>query len=186
MKLIFAQGNPEPEYSNTRHNVGFEVANILASKHGAVWSNKVKFSAFVAETTIAGEKVIIAKPYTFYNQTGPSARKIVDFYKIKNQDILAIHDDLALDFGVIRFRQKGRDAGNNGIKSLILHLGEDFGRLRIGILTQNHNRISDGDYVVSSFLKSEQDTLKEKIAPLAIDVIEQFCAGDIKHISFKA
>ncbi|NTW61269.1 peptidyl-tRNA hydrolase, partial [Candidatus Saccharibacteria bacterium] len=112
MKIIFAQGNPEPRYSGTRHNVGFAVLNELAHNLNLKWEDRPKFSAHTAEATIAGEKVLLVKPTTYYNETGLSARKIIDFYKLDpTADLIVIHDDLALEFGIIRVRQGGRDAG---------------------------------------------------------------------------
>ena len=113
MKVIFAQGNPGRQYAATRHNVGFIILDALAD--GAHFAPKPKFFAEMAETQIAGEKTLLIKPQTFYNETGRSARAILDFYKLDPSDLLVIHDDLALAFGSLRIRDKGSDAGNNGI-----------------------------------------------------------------------
>src|SRR5438445_447838 len=137
MKLIFAQGNPGSQYATTRHNVGFLILDQLAAKAGKEFIKKPKFHADVAELTIAGEKVLLVKPTTFYNETGQSARSLVDFYKLDTMsDVLVVHDDLALPLGTIRTREKGSDAGNNGIKSLNAHLGHDYHRIRIGIYNE--------------------------------------------------
>ena len=99
MKLIFAQGNPETKYDQTRHNVGFRVIDAFADTHDLKWTEKTKFNALIAEMTIDGEKIILAKPTTYYNETGQSARKLIDFYSIlPEHDLLVIHDDLALPF----------------------------------------------------------------------------------------
>ncbi|MEP6710637.1 MAG: aminoacyl-tRNA hydrolase, partial [Candidatus Saccharibacteria bacterium] len=134
MKLIFAQGNPGDQYNTTRHNVGFAILDALAKKFEASFTSKPKFFADIAELNIEGEKILLVKPATFYNETGKSARALVDFYKLAPAtDVLVVHDDLALPFGTLRTREKGSDAGNNGIKSLNAHLGPDYARLRIGI-----------------------------------------------------
>lgn len=186
MKVIFAQGNPGAQYANTRHNVGFIVVGILAAQHRAEFIKKPKFHADIAEVQIAGEKVLLVKPATFYNETGQAARKIVDFYKVDTgTDFLAIHDDLALPLGTLRVREKGRDAGNNGIKSLNAHLGSGFARVRIGIYNDLRDRIHDADFVLSNFTKTEADTLKETIVPKVIQLIEGFCAGTIEATSHK-
>ena len=134
MKLIFAQGNPEPQYSGIRHNVGFMVLNEIVTEKSAKWSEKSKFQAFITELNIEKEKVLLVKPTTFYNETGPALRKLVDFYKINvENDLLVVHDDLALPFGTIRIREQGSDAGNNGIKSINAHIDQNYLRIKIGI-----------------------------------------------------
>ena len=186
MKIVFAQGNPGQTYSRTRHNVGFFVLDKLASSSGLSWSEKSKFKAQITETVIAGEKVLLVKPTTFYNETGISARKLVDFYNIDiATNFLAIHDDLALPFGTIRTRKQGSDAGNNGIKSLSSHLGPDYHRIRIGILNELRDQSNDADFVLSRFNKDELDQLEKTIAPHVIDQIEQFCSAKLELTSHK-
>lgn len=186
MKIIIAQGNPEPEYSKTRHNVGFEVLNQLADNLEAGWSNKPRFNALVAEVRIGNEKVLLVKPTTYYNETGKAARKLVDFYKIDStKDLLVVHDDLALPFGTIRVRGQGSDAGNNGIKSLNTHLDQPFARIRIGILNEFREKMGDTDFVVSNFRNTESRQLKKSIVPKAIEIINEFCTGTTKHTSYK-
>src|SRR6266568_2679917 len=130
MKLILAQGNPGAEYAKTRHNVGFMALDVYAEKHDLEFQDKSKFHAQIAEMMPEDEKILFVKPTTFYNETGQAARALADFYKIAPTDILVIHDDLALPFGTLRTREKGSDAGNNGIKSLNAHLGEKYTRIR--------------------------------------------------------
>jgi PTH1 family peptidyl-tRNA hydrolase len=186
MKIIFAQGNPGAQYANTRHNVGFLIVDTLAAQHRAEFVKKTKFHADIAEISIAGEKVLLVKPATFYNETGQAARMLVDFYKVDiKADFLAVHDDLALPLGTLRIRESGRDAGNNGIKSLNAHLGTNYVRIRIGIYNDLRDRIHDADFVLSNFTKLEADALKEMIAPKTIELIEGFCAGKIEATSHK-
>ena len=99
MKVILALGNPGEKYTNTRHNAGFLAIDKFASENNAVFCNKPKFSADIAELNISGEKILLVKPTTFYNEVGISARAILDFYKLTLDDLLIIHDDTALDFG---------------------------------------------------------------------------------------
>jgi len=175
MKIIFAQGNPDTKYASTRHNVGFIIIDAFATSVGATWSDKSKFKAQIAELSVNGEKVILAKPTTYYNDTGISARKLVDFYSADpSRDLLVIHDDLALPFGTIRTRAQGSDAGNNGIKSLNAHLGPDYHRIRIGIWNDLRDRVDDADFVLSRFSKSESDKLTSDITPHAVKLIEHF------------
>ncbi len=186
MKIIFAQGNPEPDYAKTRHNIGFEILNFVANQHNLKWLEKPKFNALVTEFLIGTEKVLLVKPTTFYNETGLSARKIIDFYKIDtSKDFLVIHDELALDFGVIRIRQQGSDAGNNGIKSLSSHLGDNYHRVRIGIANKTHEFAADADFVLSKLSLAESKQLQADIAPTVVDLISDFCRGELKITSLK-
>ena len=186
MKVIFAQGNPGLQYKTTRHNVGFLVIDTIAEQHRADFIKKPKFHAEIAEVTIAGEKTLLVKPSTFYNETGQAARLITDFYKLSvKDDFLVIHDDLALPLGTIRVREKGSDAGNNGIKSLNAHLGANYGRIRVGIYNDLRDRIHDADFVLSSFTKAEADTLASSIIPKVTELVEAFCAGNLATTSHK-
>ena len=160
MKIIFAQGNPGTQYAVTRHNAGFIMADQLAKQWDTEFIKKPKFHASIAEKIIEGEKILLVKPTTFYNETGQSARLLIDFYKLDPAtDLLVIHDDLALPFGTIRTRHKGSDAGNNGIKSLNVHVGSNYARIRIGIYTELRNRINDADFVLAAFHAHEKNAL---------------------------
>jgi len=156
MKIIFAQGNPGTQYEKTRHNIGFIMLDRLADQLKVDFITKTKFHATVAETTLKGEKLLLVKPTTFYNDTGIAARAICDFYKLNPAtDFLVIHDDLALPFGTIRTREKGRDAGNNGIKSLNAHIRENYKRIRLGIYNEQRDKINDVNFVLGVFSQSE-------------------------------
>jgi peptidyl-tRNA hydrolase, PTH1 family len=171
MKLIIGLGNPEERYKNTRHNIGFRVVSEYSAGKRVGFQQKDKFKAFIAELSVDGEKIILAKPTTYYNNVGESARLISDFYKIEPADILVIHDELALPFGTIRTRIGGSDAGNNGIKSIAQHIGPDTARIRFGVYNDLRDRIDDADFVLSNFTKAEDDAFTElyKKAAAAID-----------------
>lgn len=184
MKLIFAQGNPGSQYAQTRHNTGFIALDFLAED--APWKKSSKFGADIAELTIANEKVILAKPLSFYNQTGQVARAIIDFYNLNpSEDVLVIHDELALPFGTLRVREKGSDAGNNGIKSLNAHLGEDYTRIRVGVWNEKRDLMDDAAYVLSKFSSEEQKTLEEGILPQISKLVEAFTKGELEAHSAK-
>jgi len=186
MKLIIAQGNPGEQYKKNRHNIGFLVLDSFASKLGLDWMIKTKFNARIAEFSVDGEKIFLAKPEAFYNETGLSTRKLVDFYDLNvKSDVLVVHDDLALPFGTVRTRKQGSDAGNNGVKSLNQHIGPDYHRLRIGIWNELRDRMNDSDFVLGNFSKDESVQLTEKIIPHAIEVIDKFCNKDIEITSKK-
>lgn len=162
MKLIFAQGNPGPQYDGTRHNAGFYMIDRFAGEQGGIWNEKSKYAALISELNVGGEKILLAKPTTFYNETGRSARALADFYKLDPaEDILVIHDELALPFGTVRTRSSGSDAGNNGIKSLNVALGQDYRRIRIGIYNGLRDRVDDVDFVIGKFSKEEAGKLPE-------------------------
>ena len=185
MKLIFAQGNPEPDYTASRHNVGFSILNFLAKDLGAKWTDKPKFNAIIAETKISGEKVLFVKPTSYYNETGAPIRKLIDFYKLESvSDVLVIHDDLALPFGTIRVRKQGSDGGNNGIKSINSQIGQDYTRVRIGTHNELREKMDDANFVLSKFSGDEAEKLKNNIIPQAVTLINQFCSNNIDSASY--
>ncbi|NCU30954.1 aminoacyl-tRNA hydrolase [Candidatus Saccharibacteria bacterium] len=172
MKLIVGLGNPEFRYDGTRHNVGFAMLDIYAKREKAKWQDKPKFKALIAEL-MADEKIILAKPTTYYNLSGETVRAIADFYKIPVENILVVHDDYALPFGTLRTREQGSDGGNNGIKSINTHMGPGTNRVRIGTGTDLRDQMSDSDYVLSKFSEAERKDLiamQHKIA----EIIDNF------------
>ena len=185
MKVILALGNPGEKYVHTRHNAGFLVVNQLAAEQGAQFSNKPKFSANIAELNMSGEKILLVKPTTYYNEVGISARAILDFYNLTLDDLLIIHDDTALDFGKIRVRKGGRDAGSNGLKSLHTHIGADFWHIRIGTDNLLRRQIGDVDFVLSKFNTDERTILRDWTIPEAIKLVGTFLDGTIEPLSVK-
>lgn len=181
MKLVIGLGNPEDKYKSTRHNVGFAALDEYAKKNNLSFQSKDKFKAAIAEYNSASEKVIFAKPTTYYNLVGESARVIADFYKIDPVDILIVHDELALPFGIVRTRLSGSAAGNNGIKSIIEHIGEDTPRIRIGIHNDLATQIHDADFVLGKFTKDESEILQKTTLSKVIELIDEFIGGN--HIS---
>lgn len=177
MKLILAQGNPDTQYRQTRHNVGFSALDFYTTTHNLEFLPKPKFMADIAETTVNGEKVLFAKPTTYYNETGRAARALADFYKIDTTDILVVHDELALPFGTLRTREKGSDAGNNGIKSLNAHLGESYARIRVGTQNELLEKMGSHDFVLSKFSAEEAEKLQKDIFPKVVEIIDAFCDG---------
>jgi PTH1 family peptidyl-tRNA hydrolase len=186
MKVVFAQGNPGTKYTTTRHNTGFLVLEKFADDRAAKWSANIKFKAEIATLDINNEKILLVKPTTFYNETGLSARSIIDFYKLDPiKDFLVIHDDLALPFGTIRIRQRGSDAGNNGIKSINAHIGENYNRIRIGILNDLRSTTGDTDFVLDNFTKSESEQFETEITTQATNLINEFINGSLSIKSIK-
>lgn len=174
MKLIIGLGNPEPRYDNTRHNVGFLLLDRVAAQHGTTWQEKSKFKAVIAEITIASEKALLLKPTTYYNLSGEAVRAVSDFYKLQAAtDILVLHDELALPFGTLRTRLSGSDAGNNGIKSVIQHVGADFARIRVGIANELAERADAADFVLGRFTADELAAM-DALAEHTYEFIEDF------------
>ena len=185
MKLLLGLGNAEKKYQHTRHNIGFQLLDDFASEQAASFQPKPKFSADIAEYTTGSEKVILAKPTTFYNDTGIAARALMDFYKLTLDDILIIHDDAVLDFGKIRIRRGGQAAGNNGLKSLHQHIGDDFWHIRIGTDSLLRKQIGDIDFVIGKFNTDEQTIIRDWVTPTTTTIIEQFLQGEIEATSYK-
>ena len=161
MKIIVGFGNPGDKYNFTRHNLGFLALDFYAKIHKLDWQNKPKFNAIIAKNDEANSLLI--KAQTYYNEVGQSIRAILDFYKLHPQDILVICDDFNLEFGKVRFRERGSAGGNNGLKSIATHLGtEDFPRLRIGTANDAlRSKIGDTDFVLSRFTSEEYEKLPE-------------------------
>lgn len=181
MKIIFAQGNPDTKYINTRHNTGFLVLDALGEKYGAVWRDIDKYKGRISDVVINGEKVLLVKPLSYYNETGLVARTLVDYYKLDPaKDFLVVHDDLALPLGTIRIRENGSDAGNNGIKSLNSHLGSNYARIRVGIWTADRDRMDDVNFVLGVFPKQEKETLDKAIIPQVVELIEKFTSETLE------
>ena len=185
MKVILALGNPGEKYAHTRHNAGFLVIDQLATEQGAHFSNKPKFFADIAELNMSGEKILLVKPTTYYNEVGIAARALMDFYKLTLDDLLIIHDDTALDFGKIRIRKGGRDAGSNGLKSLHAHIGSDFWHIRIGTDNLLRRQIGDVDFVISKFNADERIILRNWTIPESIKLIGTFLDNTIEPLSIK-
>lgn len=165
MKLIVGLGNPDAQYKNTYHNLGFMCVDKTAEKLGVSFS-KTKCRAEVAETKIGGEKVILAKPLTYMNLSGESIRELVSFYKIPLKDLLVIYDDFDLTSGVVRIRESGSAGTHNGMRNIIAQLGcGDFMRIRIGFKPTGEFNVPLINFVLSG--------IAEEVKPIfdkAIDV----------------
>ncbi len=160
--LIVGLGNVGKEYEKTRHNAGFMAVDAYRKENGfPAWQEKTKFKAVVSEDFIAGKKVILAKPTTLMNLNGDSLRALKDFYKLTNADITVIHDELDLPFKAVKEKLGGGSAGNNGLKSIIKNIGEDFKRIRIGVKNDLLEKQDAADFVLSRFSKEEEKQLPE-------------------------
>ena len=175
-KLIIGLGNFGQQYEQTRHNVGFMALDHLAEEYGTIWQEKTKFKASVAEVRLGAQRVIFAKPTTFYNLSGEAAVAIMQFFKLEPDDVLVVHDELALPFGTIRTRLSGSDAGNNGIKSLNAHIGQTYARIRVGIANDQLRPSNAADFVLGKFTADElasMPQIAEHIARFVEDFIHE-------------
>lgn len=156
--LIVGLGNVGKEYEGTRHNIGFAVLDAFtASQNFDPWIDKKDFKCRLSSLQMGDTRVIAIKPTTFMNLSGEAIQAVAHFYKIPTEKILVVHDELDIPFGQIRTRMGGGSAGNNGIKSTIQHLGDEFGRLRIGIKAETPMEASD--FVLAKFSPEEQEHL---------------------------
>jgi PTH1 family peptidyl-tRNA hydrolase len=170
--LVVGLGNPGREYRETRHNVGFMLADRLAARMGVTFG-RLELKALIAKGELAGRKLILAKPQTYMNLSGQSVSSLVRFYKIPMENLLVAYDDVDLPFGVLRLRPGGGSAGQKGMASIIQSLGgQSFSRLRIGI-GRPPGRMDAADYVLQKFSKSEQEQLDE-ILDRAADAVQSF------------
>ena len=156
MYLIAGLGNPGKEYKHTRHNVGFDVLDMISEKYN-ININRIKSKGECGEGRIGAEKVLLLKPATYMNLSGESVREAVNFYKIPNENIIVIYDDISLEVGRMRIRQSGSAGGHNGIKNIISQLGsETFLRIKIGVGGPKGDLIS---HVLGNFSKGERETV---------------------------
>lgn len=147
--IIVGLGNPGAKYATTRHNVGFNAIDHIAKKIGAD-INKLKFEGLYCQAQIDGKKVLLLKPQTYMNDSGRSLSQFSSFYKIPAENIIVIFDDVSLDVGKMRIREKGSAGGHNGIKSIISHLGsENFPRVKIGVGKKPHPDYDLADWVLA-------------------------------------
>lgn len=161
MILFLGLGNIGSEYEKTRHNMGFQFLEYLKSEwNGTEWKLQEKLQAFVSEVQKNGEKILLARPTTYMNLSGEAASKLKNYYKIDQQNIYVIYDDLDLPLSMIRIRQNGGPGTHNGMKSLVQHLGENFARIRLGIETRPEKSEST-NYVLGAWTKKDQPKLKE-------------------------
>lgn len=171
--LVIGLGNVGDEYVHTRHNIGFDVIDSYHQTHNfSGWVEKKDLSCLLATGQIGATRVLLAKPTTFMNLSGEAAQKIQKFYKIANSDTLVVHDELDVPFGVLRTRTGGGSAGHNGIKSLIALIGEDFGRIRVGIGPKDPPAIDSAAFVLQRFSK-EQLELIPKIAKTCCALVDE-------------
>lgn len=173
--LIVGLGNPGPEYAGNRHNVGFMVADLLAERVGGRFKRAGKAQAQVVEGRIgppgpASRRVVLAKPMSFMNLSGGPVNALKDFYKVPVANIVAVHDELDIDYGVLRLKLGGGDNGHNGLKSMTKAFGPEYHRVRFGI-GRPPGRMQVADFVLKDFSSSERKEL-DYFVDRAADAVE--------------
>ncbi|CDM69654.1 Peptidyl-tRNA hydrolase [Clostridium bornimense] len=175
MILVVGLGNIGAKYDKTRHNVGFDVIDVLADRHN-ISVNKEKFKGVYGEGFIGNKKVILLKPSTYMNLSGESIVEVVNFYKLSSNEVIVIYDDISLSVGRLRIRDKGSAGGHNGIKSVIANLKTDeFPRVKVGVGAPKNNLI---EHVLGVFDKEER-AIVEKVFESSADAVEEMIANGV-------
>ena len=177
MFIIAGLGNPTLQYEGTRHNVGFDVIDMLADRYNISVDGR-KGRALIGKGMIGGQKVLLVKPQTYMNLSGESIGGLVDYFKIdEEQDLIVIYDDISLEPGQLRIRLKGSAGGHNGIKNIIAHLGtQEFPRIKVGVGAKPP-KMDLADYVLSRFGAEEQKMMDEAFGEAAEAAVMMMTTG---------
>ena len=176
MYLIVGLGNPEEDYSMTRHNMGFNVINELAKKY-QIEVTKKKHKGLIGKGIIESEKVILLKPQTFMNLSGESIKECMDFYKIEKENLLVIYDDIDIEPGMIKLRKQGGPGSHNGMKSVVNEIGtSEFSRIRIGIGCPQ-DKADLIEYVIGPIDEEQVPKLEEGIKKATSATVEILKSG---------
>lgn len=166
MYLIAGLGNPTMQYAATRHNIGFDTITRICDDNN-ISLNMKKHKSLLGQGILGGEKVILAQPQTYMNNSGEAIREIADYYKLSTDEIIIIYDDISLDVGQLRIRAKGSAGGHNGIKSIIQYLGgEEFPRVKVGV-GEKPPGWDLADYVLSRFSREDDEIIREALGRAA-------------------
>lgn len=178
--LIVGLGNPGKEYSKTRHNIGFMALDAFAETNQFdQWVENKKFKGSVTSKNLGSVRVLLFKPSTFMNLSGEAVQAIASFYQVDSRRIVVVHDELAIPFSQIRNRVGGQAAGNNGIKSIIQHMGTDFGRIRIGIKNDLSEIADTSSFVLSKFTKKENELIPQLLNEVNAIITEYIFGGEL-------
>ena len=159
MLLLVGLGNPGPNSSNNRHNIGFKIIDAI-NNHFKLSKQKPKFKGLLTTGNIESQKIYAIKPLTFMNNSGTAVKELIDYFKIAAKDVIVFHDDLDIDFGKIKAKFGGSSAGHNGIESIDKFIGKDYSRVRIGI-GHPKEKAKVSNHVLDDFKEDEEDKIKE-------------------------
>jgi PTH1 family peptidyl-tRNA hydrolase len=182
--IIAGLGNPGSQYENNRHNIGYMLVDYLSARYGLQWS-RCKWDGDLSRSTLWGERVCLIKPSAYMNRSGKAVAGISNFYGIKTDDILVVHDDLDMGVGRLKLVKGGGTGGHNGIRSIVQDLGSgEFYRLKIGIGRPGNSGVHPDmpvdAFVLSDFTEEESALIKERIV-LAEEGVELLVKGDHKR-----
>ena len=166
MILLVGLGNPTPNSQDNRHNVGFKIIDAINKKF-SLSKQKPKFKGLLTTGDISNKKIYAIKPLTFMNNSGICIRELMEYFRIDVEDVIVFHDDLDIDFGKIKAKLGGSNAGHNGIASIDKFIGKEYSRVRVGI-GKPETKISTSDYVLNNFNDEEKIEL-EKITKNIIE-----------------
>ena len=180
--IVVGLGNVGNEFDGTRHNIGFDCLDTFAAAHNIDnWTTKKDLKCTLAQGNVGSVRVLLCKPTTMMNLSGEAVQAVQHFYKISNRDTVVVHDELDVTFGHIRCRVGGSHAGNNGIKSLVDQIGEEFGRVRVGIGPKIPEQMESADFVLARFGKDEQVHLKDLKREVTALLTEYIASGELPH-----
>ncbi len=181
--IIAGLGNPGKEYARHRHNVGFMCLDDFTEANDEMgdWIDKKDLKCHLSQGQIAGFGVLAIKPTTFMNDSGQAIEAVAHFYKVPLEQILVIHDELDINFGQIRLRTGGSDAGHNGIKSVTQHIGENYGRVRVGVGPKQPEQIPSEKFVLQDFSAEEQAQLPDLTREVTAIINEYLYGGQLPH-----
>ena len=180
MKLVVGLGNPGPQYRDTPHNLGFRVADTLAARWRVETNWRVDWDAMWVKSGPGPSAVLLLKPQTYMNLSGPAVRQAADYFQIEPADVLAVVDDAALPLGRLRARRGGSAGGHNGLKSLIQHLGTEFPRLRIGV-GRGESGVDLAGYVTGRFPPGVKADVEAAVLRAA-EAAEMFVSEGIERV----
>ena len=179
--LIVGLGNIGKEYDTTRHNIGFDCLDAFKETQSEFepWQNKKALFCQMSSGTFGTTKVTLTKPSTLMNNSGQSVQAVSDYFKIPAKDTFVVHDDLDINFGQIRTRVGGGSAGHNGIKSVTSHIGDSYGRIRVGIMGDKPEQMDTSDYVLAKFSNLEQKDISKLTREVSSILIELIYRGEL-------
>lgn len=180
--LLVGLGNPGKEYELTRHNIGFHALDHFVEKTDGMddWIAKKDLKCLLSSGRVGESRVLAIKPATFMNLSGEAVQATAAFYKIPAQNIVVLHDEIDIDFGQIRLRESGSST-HNGIKSVSQYLGEDYGRIRIGVGPKKPAKMDSADFVLQKFSAKEQEQLPNLYREVNAILTEYLYSGQLPH-----
>jgi peptidyl-tRNA hydrolase, PTH1 family len=180
--IIVGLGNPDQEYSGTRHNIGFACIDAFATDaEFQPWVQKKDLKCLLAQRTLGQSRVLLVKPTTYMNLSGEAVQAVSAFYKVGSKDIVVVHDELDIAFGQIRCRMGGGAAGHNGVKSVTQHIGGDYGRIRIGIGPKEPEQMDSADFVLAPFSTEQRGHMKALTREVTAILTETIYSGLLPH-----